>query len=224
MDGTIAVDGLGGLMGGIARLPRARVVWGALGVTMTLVTGALFLSDDKPGGIGGVSLPALVAPAGGQSLESVLEVREPMGEWSAIVIDHTGTPYATAETLDEAHRARGLRGLGYHFVIGNGNGLGDGELHVGSRWLTQASGAHTGGEDGEWYNRHAIGICLVGDGERRGFTDAQMARLTELVSLLRRELDIPLGDVVLHRDVAPTNSPGRSFPAAAFYAGLESTR
>lgn len=208
----------------IAKMPRARVVWITLGLTMTAVTGALVLSDTSGGSAGGMSLPPLIAPAGTRSLEAVLDTPAPRAAWSAIVIDHSATPYANQESLDQAHRARGLRGLGYHFVIGNGHGLGDGELHVGARWLDQTPGAHTAGERGDWYNRHAIGICLVGDGDRRGFTEAQIARLTELVGLLGGELDIPLDRVVLHRDVAPVSGPGRAFPSAAFYSGIDRGR
>ena len=98
-------------------------------------------------------------------------------------------------------------------------------LHsAGFRRLAAKTQVHTAGVDGEWYNRHAIGITLVGDGSRRDFSDAQMKRLLDLVAALSREYDIPPDRVVLHSDVAPVDGPGRYFPAAAFREQVDSWR
>jgi len=169
-------------------------------------------------GLDGLALPALAASGRPVSLESVFETRAGLerARWGAIVIHHSATPYATAESLDLAHRELGLTELGYHFVIGNGNGLGDGQVHIGSRWLDQAPGAHAAGEHADWYDRHSIGICLVGNGDRRPFTRAQIQRLTQLVIALARELGIPPERILLHSDIAPTTDPGWNFPEGAF--------
>ena len=68
----------------------------------------------------------------------------------------------------------------------------------------------------DYYNGHAIAICLVGNGDRRPFSPGQVAQLVSLVRRLQRELGIPASAVRLHRDVAGglTTSPGRYFPAA----------
>lgn len=194
---------------------------------MTTVT-ALLLALDRgtASRLDGLALPALVATSGTASLEAVFATRQPVeeGRWQAIVIDHSGSPFGTPASLEQEHRARNLRGLGFHFVVGNGNGLGDGEIHAGYRWLDQAAGAHTAGPEGEWYNRHAIGICVVGDGDRRAFTDAQMARLVDLVTALAREYNIPPDKIVLHNDVASTSGPGRFFPSASFREQVDAWR
>jgi hypothetical protein len=194
---------------------------------MTAVTGMLLVLDGGSSArLDGFALPALAATAGVTSIEAVFDTREPIepGRWKAIIIDDSGSAYGTPASIDEQHRALGLRGLGSDFVVGNGNGMGDGEIHVGYRWLTQQPGAHTAGAEGEWYNRHAIGVTLVGDGSRRAFSDAQMTRLLDLVAALAREYDIPPDRVVLHSDVAPVDGPGRYFPAAAFREQVDSWR
>lgn len=202
-----------------ARPRRAHVVWGTLLATMTAVGGLLY-ALDKPRSAGnqGVSLPALLAPAASSSIEGVLATRTPLdtSRWQGIVIHHTASPYATPQTLEAQAKDQKLQGLGYHFVIGNGSGMDDGEVHVGYRWLAQLPGAHTAGDKADWYNRHAIGICLVGNGDREAFTDAQMRRLVQLVRTLADELKIPRERIVLHRDLANTTSPGRLFAAASF--------
>lgn len=202
---------------------RTKAVWVTLAVAMAGVTGMLALLDSGGSFVsGGMNLPALAAAAGSNSLESIFQTRAEESDWKAIVIHHTGTPFGTASSLDEDHRRQGLSGLGHHFVIGNGNGLGDGEIHAGYRWLDQLPGAHAAGEHGDWYNHHAIGIVLVGNGDRRAFTDRQMTRLLDLVAALSRRYGIPPESVVLHSEIAPTSSPGRFFPAAAFRESLDS--
>ncbi len=204
---------------------RTKAVWASLAGGMVVVTGLLLAMDPGASfGRGGVNLPALAAAAGSTSLETIFQTRQPEAEWKAIVIHHAAAPYATAESLDESHRRQGLTGLGHHFIVGNDNGLSDGEIHAGYRWLDQLPGAHAAGENGDWYNRNAIGIVLVGNGDRRAFTDQQMARLVDLVSALSRRYGIPPESVVLHSDIAATTSPGRFFPAAAFREALDSQR
>jgi len=210
---------------GVSR--RSKTVWGALLASMTLVGGLLVVLDPKqaPSG-GGFALPPLAATDGASSVEAVFNTKAPLesGRWQAIVIHDSGSPAGSPESLDEAARRSGLRGLGYHFVIGNGNGLRDGQVHVASRWLQQGMGAHVAGQNGDWYNRNAIGICLVGNGERTPFTDAQMSRLVQLVDALQRECRIPADRVYLHSQLAATPSPGRFFADSAFRSQLPAIR
>jgi N-acetyl-anhydromuramyl-L-alanine amidase AmpD len=191
---------------------------------MTFVGGGLLVLDGgKRASLDGLRLPsatALMAVSGPASMERVLETREPLdrARWLSVMVHHSGAAFGTPEALEREHRAMGLRRLGHHFVIGNGNGMGDGEVHVGARWLDQQPGAHAAGESqrAAWSNQHAISICLVGDGNRRGFTDAQIQRLMELASLLASELGIPQDQIVLHSDESDVADPGVRFPAAAF--------
>jgi N-acetyl-anhydromuramyl-L-alanine amidase AmpD len=191
----------------------------SLVAAMTIVGGGLTLLDRGPvASPQGLALPPLLATAGQGGIESIFSTRKPLDtqRWQAIVIHDTGTMAATPASLEAQAVDAGLNGLGYHFVIGNGNGLDDGEIHVGGRWLRQAPGAHAVGPDHEFYNRHSIGISLVGDGERRPFTPAQMQRLVQLVETLQDELKISGDRVMLHSQIAQTPSPGKLFPEAIF--------
>jgi len=191
---------------------------------MTLVGAMLgLLGSGGPMGIQGLTLPPMASIAGGSSLETIFENVKPLDRqrWRGIVIHHSGAPYGTPESLTAEARRANLSGLGYHFLIGNGSGMGDGDIHVGYRWLDQLPGAHAVGPQAEAYNQHSIGICLIGDGNRRPFSDLQIQRLAELVASLARELDIPADQILLQSDIAETASPGRYFPEAAFRAYLD---
>jgi N-acetyl-anhydromuramyl-L-alanine amidase AmpD len=207
---------------------RTRNVWIALLATMTGVGGMLWAVEGGPlPSLRGLSLPAMVAAGGPNSVEVVFETRHPLDveRWQAIVIHHSGSVVGSPATIADEHVQRyRLTGLGHHFIVGNGRGMQDGEIHVGYRWLDQLPGAHVAGEQGAWYNRYAIGICLVGDGTRAGFSDDQMRRLVDLVSALSREFDIPADRILLHSDLAETSSPGPFFPAAAFREALSAAR
>ena len=198
---------------------RTRVVWGALVGCMTLVGGGLLALDGaRSPRMDGRSLsPLLRLGSGPNTSESLFQTREPAqsGAWTSIVIHHSGSPAGSPARLDAEQRGMGLAGLGYHFVIGNGSGMGDGELHMGYRWLDQLPGAHVAGPRGDEFNRTSIGICLVGNGDREPFTDAQLARLVQVVEALALQQGIASDRIYLHRDLAGTSSPGRFFPEAA---------
>lgn len=206
---------------------RTKVVWASLMASMTAVGGLLWVLQGGPAPrLDGLALPAMVAAAGPTSIEAVFKTRQPIIQqrWQAIVIHHSGASYGTPASIESQHRAMNLDGMGYHFLIGNGSGLEDGEVHVGYRWLEQRSGAHVAGKQGDWYNRNSIGICLVGDFSRQAPSDRQMWRVSQLVSALAEQLQIPSDHIYLHSDVAGVSDPGPFFPEAAFRAQLARTR
>jgi N-acetyl-anhydromuramyl-L-alanine amidase AmpD len=196
---------------------RARTVWLALTGAMTAVGGLLLALDSKPAPqVGGAAMLALASTSAVSPMESVFSRVKSVDQarWKSIVVHHTDSAFATPETLAQQHARLGFRSMGHHFVIGNGRGLADGEIHIGQRWLNQQAGAHVIGRDAKasWYTQHSISICLVGDGDAEAFTQAQMIALAQLISALSTELNIPADQVVLHRDIAPTSDPGRMFP------------
>lgn len=197
--------------------PRAKVVWVALVGALTGLGGVLVALDGKQAPRGdGLSVPALLAQDRSASIESALKTRRPLdaARWQYIVIHQTGEHFGSPASIEAQHRKLRLKGLGHHFVIGNGAGMDDGELHVGFRWLDQYPGAHAAGPKADFYNNHAISVCLVGNGDRTAPTRRQMDRLAELVSTLCREFNIPRERVILHSDIAPVSDPGRRFPEA----------
>jgi hypothetical protein len=205
-------------------LRRRRVVWTTLLAAMTGVGAMLaVLQGEKSPRLDGVALAAAI-PAEGPTaaINSIFSTRAPLesGRWLGIVIHDSGSSTGSAASIASQHEARGLMGLGHQFVIGNGRGADDGELYVGYRWLDQLPGAHAAGPDQDLFNRRYIGICLVGDGDRKPFTETQMARLVELVVALASELGIPAENVILHRDIAATTSPGRFFSEATLRRAL----
>jgi N-acetylmuramoyl-L-alanine amidase len=206
---------------------RSRAVWGAFAGAMTVVGGLFWFLQGAPlPRADGLALPALVAADGPSSIEAVFRTHRPLDakRWQSIVIHHSGSLYGTPAGIEAQHKAMNLEGLGFHFVIGNGSGLSDGEVHVGYRWLDQLPGAHVAGEKGDFYNRNSIGICLVGDGRRKGFTQEQERRLAQLVGALCDKLGIPADHVYLHSDLAKVDDPGRLFPEAAFREQLARAR
>jgi LysM repeat protein len=143
------------------------------------------------------------------------------GKWRYIVIHHSASASGTPKGMDAYHRnVRHMEnGLAYHFVIGNGNGMGDGSLYVGNRWRGQLDGGHLASES---LNAKSIGICLVGDFSSTRPTARQMQTLYSLISYLRARSKLPVSAVKLHRQIntKPTECPGDSFPAKAFFGNL----
>lgn len=207
--------------------PRTRTVWAALLAAMTMTGGGMWALQGGPlPRMDGLALPALVSAAAPATVEGVYRTRAQLDDrrWNSIVIHHSGAQYGTPASLEAEHRAMDLAGLGFHFVIGNGSGIRDGEVYAGYRWLDQLPGAHVAGTNGDRLNRTSIGICLVGDGQRHQFTDQQLARLVQLVTSLQDRFGVPAAEVYLHSDVAGVNDPGVMFPVAAFREQIASLR
>ncbi len=139
------------------------------------------------------------------------------GRWTHLVIHHSGIEAGNAKSYDSGHRRRGMEnGLAYHFVIGNGRDSGDGQIEVGSRWDQQLFGGHVRNAA---MNQHGIGICLVGNFEKRTPGARQLASLHALLQHFRTGGGLPgnrVPQVTVHRwvDRNHTVCPGRRFPYA----------
>ena len=150
--------------------------------------------------------------------------------WRWIVVHHSATGSGTIEGIDREHRQRGWDGIGYHFLIGNGQGLALGEIRATGRWIDQREGAHAGIAD---YNQAGIGICLVGDCERNALPSEQFERLAWLCANLIRlqpsllpppavRLPQPgdrLAAIIGHRDV-----PGKATKCPGVHCDLQTLR
>ncbi len=182
------------------------------------VGGLLILSDPNPAPrVGGGY--AAVEPAWARSAVdgTVLQTAVPAEpeRWDRIVIFHSGGSQGTPESIARSQQSDGIEGLGFHFLIGNGRGMGEGELHVGYRWNQQMQGAF--GRDG------AIGICLVGNGDVREFSEDQLFRLVDLVRSLQAEFGITADRVHLASELGRVSSPGLRFPTVWFREQLSLT-
>lgn len=143
---------------------------------------------------------------------------QPERSWTAIIIHHSGTENGSVAIFDKWHReGNHWEGVGYDFVIGNGTDSGDGQVEVTFRWLNQMTGAHCGGTEGNWANKYAVGICLVGNFDRTIPTTRQMQSLARLVRFLQGRYGIPKSRVYGHNTTPGarvTDCPGRNFPMA----------
>lgn len=139
------------------------------------------------------------------------------GRWKYIVIHHSGTEVGTMAGMDAYHRERRHmeNGLAYHFVIGNGQGMADGEIGVARRWTQQLDGGHLASEA---LNKVSLGICLVGNFDQVTPTAKQIRSLEALVRALLTRCELSTRAVRTHQGINPvyTRCPGRYFPKLSF--------
>jgi hypothetical protein len=200
---------------------RTVMVWSIFVASMSIVSALLAMHDPAP--TSGFVLTNVEVIGPKPAGDAIFQISKPLDRqrWTGIVIHDSGTPAGDADSIHREHLGLGYKGLGYHFLIGNGNGLGDGVIHVGFRWNEQLPGAHVLGPNAMHHNQHSIAICLIGNGDRRSFTDNQLTQLATLVRRLQQQLRIPAKNVRFHRDLYPqTSSPGRFFPLANFQQQL----
>jgi len=177
---------------------------------MLAFTGALLKALD-PGPLSQDLSTSLFAIGGDQNIERVFETRPSIraGRWQHIYIHQSQSASGNAATL-----AQGAEGLADHFVIGNGDGCGDGEVQIGQRWSRQLSAGVVPGTRS--ISPDYISICVVGDFNRDRPTISQQSRLVQLVSALQKQLDIPASSIVLVTDNASPAGIGAGFPLDAF--------
>ena len=143
--------------------------------------------------------------------------------WRKIVVHHSASAAGSVESIDTEHRQRvdaagePWLGIGYHFVIGNGQGMPDGQVTPTFRWREQLAGAHAGVADA---NATGIGICLIGNFEDAPPTPRQRDAAVRLTRALATQYNIAPADIVRHGDLKATACPGRHFPWREFQAAV----
>jgi hypothetical protein len=144
-------------------------------------------------------------------------------DWKSIVLHHSATSGGSVESIDAVHRrqtdaaGKPWLGIGYHFVVGNGRSMADGEIQPTFRWQQQLTGAHAGKRD---ENERGIGICLIGNFDETHPTARQLEAVQNLVKTLSARYAIPRQRVLRHQDVGSTRCPGRLFPWEQVVAGV----
>lgn len=129
-----------------------------------------------------------------------------------IIVHCTATPEhqkVTVADINQWHRQRGMRCIGYHYVI-----YLDGSIHAGR--AESEIGAHCSGQ-----NAHSIGVCYVGgcDHALKPKDTRTLEQKTALVSLLRNlKSKYPNAKIYGHRDFSNKACP--SFDAKAEYANI----
>ena len=130
-----------------------------------------------------------------------------------IIVHCSATPegrHTTVEEIDKWHKARGWKGIGYHYVI-----YLDGSVHVGRS--ESAVGAHCTGQ-----NTNSIGVCYIGGVAKDGKTpkDTRTAAQKQALAKLLTELKAKYPNATIHghREFAAKACP--SFDARYEYRNI----
>ena len=141
--------------------------------------------------------------------------------WRYIVIHHSAGDYGSIEFLQRVHRDRQpgdpIDAIPYHFVIGNGNGLGMGEIASDWRRDMNIWGTHVSGNN-KARNFLGLGICLIGNYELNDVPDPQFKAAVSLTRMLMNRYEIPIENVGFHGRIEGESSqcPGHRFPVDRF--------
>ncbi|MES9990861.1 MAG: peptidoglycan recognition family protein [Candidatus Thiodiazotropha sp.] len=141
--------------------------------------------------------------------------------WKYIVVHHSAGDFGTIEFLQRVHRQRQagdpIDAIPYHYVIGNGNGMEEGE--IGSDWRQRYGiwGAHVSGRNMD-RNLRGIGICLIGNFDIDPVPEGQYVALVALTKALMSKYQILVENVSGHGHTEGelTNCPGKHFPMQRF--------
>ena len=163
---------------------------------------SLLLLALSPGPLPSSLVMPVEQPLTADAFARVYQTHKPVdGRWRSVFIHHSRTRRGDLTSLMKA-------GLADHFVIGNGQECGDGEIQWSDRWMDQQP-ARLGSQA---LAGDQISICLVGDFDAAAPTPAQVQRVTELVRSLQKQLGIPAGSVVAYDNPRSVHGIGRHFP------------
>ena len=145
--------------------------------------------------------------------------------WRYIVVHHSAGDYGSIQFLQQVHRQRQAKdpidAIPYHFIIGNGNGLGMGEIASDWRQHNNLWGSHVSGNN--WQrNWQGLGICLIGNFELHAVPPLQYRALVRLTKLLMQRYNISPKNVGCHGHIQgeSTLCPGRYFPIEDFLQAI----
>jgi hypothetical protein len=198
---------------------RRVLVAGGLVATLTITSALLLVLQPAPLAPDAVrSLMSLTAP---DDIKELLQTRVPLApnRWKFVYVHHSGSVEGSAASVAETGEAgSAAAALADHFVIGNGDGAGDGEVQVGQRWNAQESAGRTHGLDR--VDPDCISVCLIGDLDRAPPTPRQMDQLGRLITSLQSKFQIGRERIwVVDAPRLPAGC-GRYFPREAFRGGL----
>jgi len=189
-----------------------NTAWVFVPVSVLAAGGAVAQMPPRPVFVPQLALNEAASPSGFGSAWNVAGVER---SWEFVVIHHSATTSGSVESIHREHRQRKDRngqpwlGIGYHFVIGNGFGMPDGEISSTFRWRDQIHGAHSGSIR---HNASGIGICLIGNFEYSKPTAAQKESIVRLIAYLIDRYQISSRRIIGHRHIRETACPGRHFP------------
>jgi N-acetylmuramoyl-L-alanine amidase len=122
-------------------------------------------------------------------------------KWTHIILHHTAAEESGIDQIRKYHvNVLGWRDIGYHFVVEK-----DGTVATG-RSLS-LPGAHARG-----WNYNAIGVACIGNMSNRELYRVQFNALVGHLCHLCKKFDIPVSNILLHKNVSNTACPGKLFP------------
>jgi hypothetical protein len=194
---------------------RTVLVLALLIAAMTLASTLLLLLE--PGSVSGLRpiTPLAAVERTGDGAHRLFATQPAMSpeRWLGVRIHFSGSAVDSPATIERLHERVGLDGLAHHFVIGNGIGAPDGQIHVSPAWQRQLPGFSAALRPRDPMSLRVIDICLIGDGRQDPPTQAQLRMLVWLVHQLQARLEIPPQQVLLE---AADPYAVRLFPHAAF--------
>jgi len=158
----------------------------------------------------GQKLAILTRKQWGARNASVANLTPLKGQWSKITVHHSAETSTDPTGGSQDESATALRAIQrYHM---ESNGWGD----VGYHYLIDAAGRIFEGRELRWQGAHAggannaqnIGVCLLGDLERRAPTAAALKSLELLIDDLRQRYKIRANRLYAHRELNTTSCPG----------------
>jgi hypothetical protein len=200
--------------GSILRKSRRKFIVFSTLLTVLSLTSALLMAL-APAPLVPDAATSLFAVDAPRSMDVVFNTHNPVtpNRWKYIYIHHSKTASGNALTLAQA-----TDGMGDHFIIGNGDGLMDGEIQIGQRWNQQQTALCPDGTNKvgpAW-----VSIGLVGDFDKTVPTPTQLRRLAQLVGALQGELHVPAANVLVIDSPKTPAGNGRYFPQSAFRGQL----
>ena len=145
--------------------------------------------------------------------------------WKYIVIHHSAGSYGNIEHLQKVHRQRQykdpLDAIAYHYIIGNGNGLGDGVVASDRRKQYNIWGVHVSNANAD-KNFRGLGICIIGNIDTGHMTEKQFEALLQLTQELMDEYGVEKEHILFHGHIPGEQSacPGKNFPKERFLAAI----
>ena len=141
--------------------------------------------------------------------------------WNYIIIHHSAGEYGNIEFLQKVHRERQgkdpLDAIPYHYIVGNGKGLGIGVVKSDWRRDWNIWGMHVSRHNID-RNFRGLGICLIGNFENHGISDKQYRAVVKLTKELMQKYNISVENISGHGYTRgeQTKCPGKHFPMERF--------
>ena len=146
--------------------------------------------------------------------------------WNYIIIHHSAGEYGNIEFLQKVHRERQgkdpLDAIPYHYIVGNGKGLGIGVVKSDWRRDWNIWGMHVSRHNVD-RNFRGLGICLIGNFENHGISDKQYRAVVKLTKELMQKYNISVENISGHGYTRgeQTKCPGKHFPMERFLRDVQ---